>query len=257
VLTIVRVFGIVTVQDLGRPGYMHEAVPPGGALVPTLLIAANRRAGNPDGAAAIEILGQAKLRAESDLWIATDSADARELCAGEELEVASEPRRVAYVAPRGGVDVPIVLGGRGALVCAAIGPILRAGARIAIGSERGDVREPDELGDGPIRVVPGPDLAAFEDGALDLLRSAPYRVLPVSDRIGTRLQGAALAHRAGYVNVSRPMVNGAIEVPSDGQPIVLGPENPTTGGYPLIGVIASADLDRFYATRLGGSVRFA
>jgi biotin-dependent carboxylase-like uncharacterized protein len=256
VLTIVRAFGLLTVQDLGRPGHMHEAVPPGGALVPALLIAANRRAGNPDGAPAIELLGRATLRTETDLVIATDAQPARSLRAGDELEVASEPRRVAYIAPRGGVDAPLVLGGRGTLVCAALGPILRAGARIAIGHEHADVRPPDELDEGaPIRILPGPDLDAFEPDALDALVSSPYRVLPASDRVGTRLQGLPLPRRAGYVEVSRPMVRGAIEVPGDGQPIVLGPEHPTTGGYPLIGVIASEDLDVFHAIRLGGSVQ--
>jgi allophanate hydrolase subunit 2 len=105
--------------------------------------------------------------------------------------------------------------------------------------------------------LPGPDLDAFEAGALDQLTSAAYRVLPSSDRVGTRLAGPVLARRADYREVSRPMVRGALEVPRDGQPIVLGPEHPTTGGYPILAVIASAELGRFHAIRLGGAVRFA
>ncbi len=266
-IVVARAFGLVTVQDLGRTGHMHEAVPPGGALVPALLVAANRRAGNADDAPAIEVLGRAVLRAETDLVVATDREPARALAAGDELEVASEPYRATYVAPRGGVDVPVVLGGRGALVCAQLGPILRAGDRVKIGEvNRRDAegtKLPDFVASAPLRldlpisIVPGPDRDAFEPAALEALVAAPYRVLPASDRTGTRLAGPALARRAGFVETSRPMVRGALEVPADGQPIVLGPEHPTTGGYPLVAVIASTDLDRFFAIRLGGTVRFA
>jgi allophanate hydrolase subunit 2 len=255
---IARCTGLVTIQDLGRPGRMHEAIPPGGALVPSLLVTANRRAGNADAAPALEVLGRVVLLAEADLVIATDARPPIALRAGDELAIASGARRVTYAAPRGGLAVPDVLGGRGALVCAALGPIVRAGDRLAIGGEL-DPRERalPSLDDAPIRVIPGPDGDAFADGALATLASTPYRISPASDRTGTRLVGPALARRAGFVERSRPMVRGAIEVPGDGQPIVLGPEHPTTGGYPLIGVVASDHLDRLSAIRLGGSVRFA
>ncbi|HET9623041.1 MAG TPA: hypothetical protein VFP84_16830, partial [Kofleriaceae bacterium] len=107
----------------------------------------------------------------------------------------------------------------------------------------------------PIRVVPGPDPASFAPDALAVLTAAPYRILPTSDRVGTRLAGAAIP-RTAAPEVSRPMVIGALEVPRDGQPIVLGPEHPTTGGYPIVAVVASADLGRLFAIRLGGAVRF-
>ncbi len=250
--------GLVTVQDLGRPGRMHEAVPPGGALVPALLVAANRRAGNPDDAAAIEVLGKIRLRVGAECAIATDTRAPVALRAGEELELASEPHRVTYVAPRGGVVAPVVLGGRGALVCAALGPILRTGDVVSIGDAFDPIpRAIAELDlEAPVRVIPGPDRDAFAPEALAVLCSAPYRVLPASDRVGTRLAGPTLPRRTGFVERSRPMVRGAIEVPADGQPIVLGPEHPTTGGYPLLGVVASADLDRLCAIRLGGTLRF-
>src|SRR5262245_27283207 len=108
---------------------MHEALPPGGALVPELLVVANRLARNPDGAPAIEVLGRLVVRAETDVEVATDRA--RRLAAGEELTIDSEPRRVAYLAVRGGVDAPLVLGGRGAQLGAGLGGPLRAGNRIA------------------------------------------------------------------------------------------------------------------------------
>jgi 5-oxoprolinase (ATP-hydrolysing) subunit C len=255
-----RVAGLVTVQDLGRPGHMHEALPAGGAIVRELLVAANRTARNRDDVAAIEVFGQLVVRAESDVLVATDRSGLVVLRAGDELVVDSAPHRVGYLALRGGVDAPVVLGGRGAHLSAGLGALLRTGDRIAPG-DAPDVDlpvvpfQPFVAGD-PIRVVVGPDAEAFDAGALDALTSAPYRILPASDRVGTRLDGPALPRRGGYPEASRPMVIGAIEVPRDGAPIVLGPEHPTTGGYPIVAVIAFADLGRFFAIRLGGSVGF-
>jgi len=254
---VVRAAGLCTVQDLGRRGHMHEAVPPGGALVPELLVNANRAAGNHAGAPAVEVLGQLVVRATVNLVVA--SSEPRVLRAGEEMTVTSEPLRSAYLAIRGGIAAPRVLDGHGTLLCAGLGTPLRAGDALAAGDAL------DEFAPAPepfapaevVHVLPGPDLDAFEAGALDQLTSAAYRVLPSSDRVGTRLAGPVLARRADYREVSRPMVRGALEVPRDGQPIVLGPEHPTTGGYPILAVIASAELGRFHAIRLGGAVRFA
>lgn len=254
---VVRALGLVTVQDLGRPGRMHEAVPAGGALVPDRLIAANRRVRNPDGAAALEVLGQLVIRADRALEVATDTTAARRLAAGDELTVTSEPRRVAYLAVRGGIAAPLVLGGRGALLCAGLGGLVRAGQRFA-GAELAALAPaplPGEHASGPIRLVAGPDADHFAPGALDTLTSADYRILPSSDRVGTRLDGPALP-RTGAPEASRPMVIGAIEVPRDGKPIVLGPEHPTTGGYPIIAVVAHDELGRLFSIRLGGTVRF-
>jgi 5-oxoprolinase (ATP-hydrolysing) subunit C len=258
-LAIIRALGLVTVQDLGRPGRMHEAVPPGGALVTDRLIAANRAVRNPDDAPALEILGQLAIRAERPLRVATDTLAPRELPAGGELVVASEPRRVAYLAVRGGLAAPLLLGGRGALLCAGLGGLVRAGQRFDIAGLP-EVATPSPPGvaaapDGPIRLIGGPDWGSFEPTALELLLSSEYRILPSSDRVGTRLDGPALP-RTGAPEASRPMVLGAIEVPRDGKPIVLGPEHPTTGGYPVVAVVARADLGRLFSIRLGGTVRF-
>ena len=257
-LIVAGVAGLATVQDLGRPGAMHEAVPPGGALVPELLAAANRRARNRDDAAAIEVFGRLVVRAaEIDVAVATADA-ARLLAPGEELVVASEPRRVAYLAMRGGVHAPIVLGGRGALPSARIGTTLHAGARVTTASAPPiDARGVDPFdATATIRVVPGPDRDAFADGALAALCAAPYRIATASDRVGTRLDGTPIPRRAAYAERSRPMVRGAVEVPRDGAPIVLGPDHPTTGGYPIVAVIARADLGKLFAIRLTGTVRF-
>ncbi|HEU0031918.1 MAG TPA: hypothetical protein VFQ53_14900 [Kofleriaceae bacterium] len=259
-LEIVRALGLVTVQDRGRRGHMHEGLAPGGALVPVLALAANRTVRNPDDAATLEVQGQLVVRAEREVELAVD-ARRHVLQFGDELVIASEPRRVTYLALRGGVAAPVILGSRSVQLSAGLGAPLRTGDRIETADlpERRDVESPPltSLDGDVVRVLPGPDRGAFSDDALAVLCAAPYKLLPTSDRVGTRLAGGVLARApAASIDRSRPMVRGAIEVPGDGQPIVLGPEHPTTGGYPVIGVIAHADLDRFFALRLGGSVRF-
>lgn len=254
-LTVVRAVGLVTIQDRGRPGHMHEALPPGGALVPELLHTANRFTHNPDETAAIEVLGQLVVRADRDVLVGTDRA--HQLRAGEELTIASGARRVAYLAVRGGIDAPVILGGRGAHLSAGIGALIRAGERITPSDAPAIHAAPAPFTDRrSIRIVPGPDLDAFAASALDVLCDQPYRVEPTSDRVGTRLSGVRIARTADHVARTRPMVIGAIEVPPDGLPIVLGPEHPTTGGYPVLAVIAHADLGAMFAVSLGGSVQF-
>lgn len=249
-LEIVRALGLITVQHLGSRGRMHEAIPPGGALVPDLLAAANRAVGNDDGAPGLEILGQLVVRALAPQRVSIDG-DPRSLHAGEELAVTSEPRRCTYLAISGGIAAPEVA------LCAQLVTPLRTGDRIRSGTATG-IAFPCEpfLDTDTIAILPGPDLDAFGADAIPLLTSAPYRILPSSNRVGTRLDGPALPRNPAYRERSRPMVQGALEVPRDGQPIVLGPDHPTTGGYPILAVVTTADLGRFHAIRLGGSVRF-
>jgi allophanate hydrolase subunit 2 len=252
-LVAARVTGLVTIQDLGRPGRMHEALPPAGALVPELLVAANRAARNPDHAPALEVFGQLVVRTERDEQVIAVDGEPRILRAGEELVVTSEPRRVAYLAARGGFAAPLVLGGRATQLSAGIGASIRTGAQLALATEPDIARALEPFDDTPpVRVVPGPDLDAFAPDAFDRFVATPYRISPRSDRVGTRLEGRAIQRRADRAERSRPMVRGAIEVPGDGMPIILGPEHPTTGGYPILAVIAHADLGRCFAIRIGG-----
>jgi allophanate hydrolase subunit 2 len=251
-LRVVAVAGLVTVQDLGRPGFMHQGVPPGGALVPAFLRAANGAVGNAGGDAALEVLGRVVLEATDDAALATEDGEVRRLRPGETLAIEPLPdRRVRYVAIRGGIDAPIAMGSRSTLVIAGLGGFagrgLRRGDELVARSSVGmHPTAPHGLTlGGEIAVASGPD-----GGGL----VGEYVILPASNRVGTRLWGPAIAVKA--LEGSAPLVKGAIEVPPDGMPIVLGPEHPTTGGYPVVGVLRDADLDRFFALPVGSKVRF-
>jgi hypothetical protein len=141
-------------------------------MVPELLRAANRRVRNPDGAAAIEVMGALTVRAETTITVATDVLPAHVLRTGEELTVVSDRRRVTYLALRGGVGAPVVLGSRSTQLSAGLGQMLNAGARLEAGSAPvyGDgtpgVRLRAFAGQPSILVIAGPDLDAFTADAL-------------------------------------------------------------------------------------------
>lgn len=264
-LEVLAVAAPTTVQDGGRPGQMHHGVPPGGALVPELLAAANRAVGNPWDAAALETYGRLEvcLRGRSG-WVSVDGA-ARHVGDGERVEVPAPAHGiVSYLGVEGGLDVPVVLGGRGTLLVARLGGLegrpLRTGDRLPLGSGGGSKREPRALppiAPGPVteaRVIPGPD--RFEPRVLAALLDGSFTVTPASDRVGMRLHGPEPLHTDEATGISRPMIRGAIQVPPSGEPIVLGPDHPTTGGYPVIATVIRADWGRLAALCPGATVRF-
>ena len=170
-LVVVKAIGLCTVQDFGRPGHMHEGLPHGGALVRSLLVRANRMVCNADGAAAIEVMGQLVVRATRDI-----ATSVRVLRRGEEITVTSEPRRVAYLAVRGGVDAPIMLGSRSVHTSAGLGTPLREGVELDAGESPRSQLSIDDFIDGDVvRVIPGD---AFDPALL-----ATYRISPSSDRV--------------------------------------------------------------------------
>jgi len=265
-LEVTAVAGVSTVQDGGRPGHMHDGVPPGGALVPELLARANAAVRNARAAAGIEVVGALSLRALVDVLVSTDDGVARLLDAGATWAMSSRGERVAYAAVYGGIDVPVVLGGRGTLVAAGFGglegrPLRRGDVLAAAATNARPPAAPIPLPPQPdldraVRVALGPDGERFEPSAVAQLLAAEFRISPKSDRVGARLTGPALARAGGDLGASAPMVRGAIQVPASGEPIVLGPDHPTTGGYPVIATVLRADLGGLMARPVGAPVRF-
>ncbi|HEY1960228.1 MAG TPA: biotin-dependent carboxyltransferase family protein [Polyangiaceae bacterium] len=251
-LVVRKVAGLATIQDDGRVGFAAQGVPRGGALVRSLAHRANRAVGNADGAACVEIFGKLVVAAEHDVVIATERGDARTLRAGEEIAIDSDGSlRVRYLAIAGGVEAPSYFGSRSTLVVAGIGRALRTGDRIAPSVAPGAPRTLEPfVTSGSIRFIPGPDAL----GLAPSLAAHVWRIGSASDRTGTRLEGHPLD--APPVTASSPMVCGAIQLPPSGAPIVIGPDGPTTGGYPIVGVLARADRDRFHALPIGAAVRF-
>lgn len=231
-IVTVASIGLATVQDGGRPGRMHEGVPPGGALSPEHLAAANLALGNAPDAPAVEHFGRLIVSCEERLVAATPD-ELVELCAEPR---ALEPRRRAgYLAVPGGFEM------RGRL---------RRGDALRVRGGGGSPRPPaPPASEGPLRVIPGPDA-----GDLDALLAAELTVSPVGDRVGVRLVGPPVA--ATPLESSAPMVRGAIQVTPSGELVVLGPDHPTTGGYPVIAVVASADVGRLFMSRPGERLRF-
>lgn len=260
-MRVVALAGIVTVQDAGRPGWMHQGVPPGGALVLELLARANTAAGNRPFEPALELVGSISLAAIAPVLVATDDGAAHELTAAAPWTTSSGAAHVRYVAVRGGIDVPGVLGGRGTLLVAGLGGYegrtLRRGDVLGVGaSPRLDapLPEPPDL-TAPIRVVLGPDLDRFDSVATDVFLGSTFCIDRRRDRVGLRLS-PSLGPRGDDAGPSSPMVRGAIQVPPSGEPIVLGPDHPTTGGYPVLATVERSSFGSLAARPVGAAVRF-
>lgn len=260
-----------TLQDRGRKGVLRHGISPSGPLDPEMYERAIARAGGPDGAAAIEIpLGPLTVEAKGTFIISIDGEDPMTLHDGERLTVPTCERAVRYLAAEGGFNVPLVMGARATLRTAQIGGVagraLRKRDRIPVygsggttGLERALPRFPvedDRPLDAPLRVVPGPHLTSLPEGAFEMLLSSVLVISPVGDRVGVRLDGARIPRDRPDLALPAPMIRGAIEVTTDGTPIVLGPDHPTTGGYPVIAVLSSSDFGRFARKKPGDEVRF-
>lgn len=275
---------LTTVQDLGRPGLGAIGVPAGGAADAHALRLGNVLLGNEEGAAALEatLVGPELLFEAAAVVVLAGAPfgaqlDGAPLPAWEAVSVPAGARLAVgrahsgargYVCVRGGLDVPAVLGSRATDVATGFGGLdgrpLRAGDRLSVGAARGALRgrrvdAGSARWSGPrrrLRVTPGPQDEWFGGGALAAFASRAFRVSASSSRTGVRLEGEPLAAPSRSL-VTEGVVAGAVQVPPAGLPIVLLVEHPSTGGYPKIGSVISADLSALAQLRPGEEVRFA
>ncbi|RSN68353.1 biotin-dependent carboxyltransferase family protein [Actinomadura sp. WAC 06369] len=271
---------LATVQDLGRRGHAALGVGTSGAADPASLRLANRALGNPEGAAAIEVtLGGLRVRSRGGVFAAVTGAPAPLVLDGRpappnavlhvpdgaELRLGVPPTGLrSYLAVRGGVAVPPVLGSRATDTLSGLGPApLAPGAVLPVGPPPDappllDVLPvpPPPAGTVELRAVPGPRDDWFAPGALDALFGGAFEVTSETDRVGMRLDGPRLKHADRGELPSEGTVTGALQVPPSGRPVLFLADHPLTGGYPVIAVVAAADVGRAAQARPGQRLRF-
>jgi biotin-dependent carboxylase-like uncharacterized protein len=280
---------LTTVQDLGRPGYQSRGIPVSGALDPVGLRAANALVGNPPDTGALEV-------AYVGPTLAVDADEARLSFAGADAvieiladETAAAGRRIGtmrsvrlrrgevvrigsltgtamlYVGVEGGFAIPPVLGSVSTYLRGGIGgwhgralaegdalPLRRSTA-----SEREDRRfvDLDLTPPSQFRAIVGPQNDYFSDATIETFFNSEYRIGANADRTGMRLEGPRLEHSRSFT--SDGIAPGSVQVPGNGQPIVLLADRQTVGGYPKIATVISADLPALGRTPIGAMIRFA
>ncbi|MBB4040491.1 biotin-dependent carboxylase-like uncharacterized protein [Microvirga flocculans] len=278
---IVRACGPMTsLQDRGRLGYQRFGVSPSGAMDLRALAMANALAGNPPEMAAIEFinLGGAFICEGGNLLVALTGASASLdgtpvppltsliLQEGQTLEVGHlRTGTFAYLAVAGGFAVEPQLGSLSFHLRSRLGGLkgaaLQAGSRLPCRPEA-QGGEPMQLTlaipeeNEPIRVMLGPQDDYFTPDAIRLFLESEFTISPQADRMGFQLTGPSLGHAKGFNIVSDGIVDGHIQVPGSGQPIVLMRDRQTAGGYPKIATVISADLPRLAQMRPGSALRF-
>jgi len=260
-----------TVQDLGRWGFQSQGVPIAGPMDPFSHRFANALVGNDRNVATLEItLVGPELEFEGDCLVACAGAnfsvtvDGAEAPRSQAFRVPSHARlhfgarsrgARAYLAVAGGIDTPLVLGSRATHVPSAMGGWagrpLQKDDRLPVGvAAKRPTARPRPTGHAHdmlldpavLRVLPGPDADRFDRTAADVLQSEPYTVSGDSDRMGFRLRGPLLTLTKGADIISDVTPTGTLQVPGTGQPILLMADRQTTGGYPRIATVISADL---------------
>lgn len=287
-IRVVRPGLLTTVQDLGRFGFQRFGMPVSGAMDAVALRLANRLVGNADEAAGLEITVQGpELLFERAAVIALAGADlspainqipvplwtALEVGSGSTLSFGT--RRTGartYLAVAGGIDVPVVLGSRATHLASrtggfagralASGDILLGGppspeSSRSIGRTVPSSVRPPYSANPSLRVILGPQADHFSTEAVETLLRSRYTLTPQSDRMGYRLSGPPLVHIGSPDLISDATPRGALQVPADQQPILLMADCQTTGGYPKIAVVITADLPLAAQLLPGDTVGFA
>ena len=283
--------GLLTVQDIGRRGWERFGVPVGGAMDGFALRAANRLTGNPPEAAGLEAaLGEVQLLAGQDLLLAAAGRGWQLRVEGRPLplwmaEVARRGELIKLLpedtpgwcclAFSGGIQTQLILGSRSTCLAGGFGGLegraLRPGDHLPVGSHaplhapmlKAGVSlplaaRPAYADDLLLDLVPGPQADHFTAAAWQTLLTSSYRLTPACSRMGYRLAGPRLEHCSAADILSEGTPPGSVQVPGDGQPVILMADRQATGGYAKIGVVSTADLPLLAQCPPGaGSVRFA
>lgn len=283
--TVIKPGLLTTVQDRGRLGFRAFGLSPGGAMDSLAARVANLLAGNGPDAALLEmtLLG-GTFRFQSRAYVAVCGADmdgrlngvpvrnwsAFAVPAGGELTFGHAAHGCrAYLAVRGGICLPPVLGSRATFLRAGIGGFggraLRVADLIPFAKQSGAMPGPrflpaqlvpdypDEI---RLRVLPGPQDDLFTPEGVRTFFSSVYTVTPRNDRMGYCLSGPPIRHRSGADIISDALCAGAVQVPGDGLPLIMTADHQTTGGYAKIGAVIGPDLFRLAQARQGTRVRF-
>ena len=284
-ITVLKPGLLTTIQDGGRTGFRASGMPLAGALDGDAYAAANLLAGNAAGVAAIELtlLGGA-FRFDVDAFVGLAGADLQAklddapivpwaclpIKAGSTLAFGGARSGVrAYLAVRGGIDVPEVLGSRATYTRARVGGLngrtLSKGDVLPVGATGLAGTGPRELPaslrpsyghEVRLRVLLGPQDDRFVPESIEAFLLGTFTVSNRNDRMGYLLEGPPLRHARGADIVSDGVVPGSVQVPGSGSPIVMMGDCATVGGYPKIATVISADLPRLAQARAGDRVRF-
>jgi biotin-dependent carboxylase-like uncharacterized protein len=274
---------LTTVQDLGRWGFQAAGVPVAGPMDAYSHRLANRLVGNGDADAALEVtLIGPEFEASASLVCAVSGAEFRvtiddapvplhtpfEIAAGARLRFGTRGAGArAAIAIRGGIAVEPVFGSRATSVVARLGPFggraLKTGDTLPIGPDPSPARLrageplPIPFGGARVRVMSGPHDSMFAPSAYGVLYGSRFIITPNSNRMGYRLEGPRLEHAGTADILSDGTPIGSIQVPASGQPIVLMADRQTTGGYPKIATVITADLPILGQLAPGDWVEFA
>ncbi len=263
-----------TVQDHGRFGQLRAGVPTSGPADPFAFRAAQALVGNVARDAAIEVVGASfAFRCDDSRLIAVTGRDVTVAVrdrvpswssvfvrAGDVVRVTGSARtRYAYVAISGGITSEPILGSRSLYPRAGLGRMLTAGDTLPLGAARATAEDAGrhvsfEYGDRAAAIA-GPHVDRFDAATVARFFDAEFVAAAQSDRQGARFDGPGVASRAGEI-LTCGVIDGAVQVPSSGQPIVLLADHQTTGGYPIIATVIEADLGIVAQRAPGETLRF-
>lgn len=275
---------LTTVQDFGRVGYQKLGISPSGVLDRRAAALANLLVDNPVGEAVLELtMTGPELRFTADNFVAVTGADFSPVLNGEPVpSYAAIPVKAgeilslgqaksgcrAYLAFAGGLDVPAVMGSKSTNLKCGFGGYqgrrLRAGDTIGFASPKTELpffplrtlKVPSFGSEITLRVVPGPQDDAFTESGIRTFFGETYRVTPRFDRMGCALDGPAVEYREKADIISDGIPAGAVQIPSNGKPIIMLADRQTTGGYTKIGTVAAVDLPLLAQCQAGNSIRF-